>query len=471
MRTERIEETTEANRAAAESAVMPRAWGRMALVRRPRSAGALAALARLLSGATGAARSAVLAQAGELIGEATGADRVGIHLSTALLERVPDSDEAPMDLELAGGQGERFVLAASWARRGRVSKGATIASPGVVQSGGRRRTGGREIVCLGPVGPVARISLEGAAVAASGPAEDDALLEAAAGLLAGYLERDRLERELLALRTTRSRTERLAQLGRVASSSAHDFNNVLTAILGYADLLELELEPASGPAGRAGARTLAARGRQELEEIRLAAARGAVLVEEVLGFSRERPPGETELDLAQAVARLDPMLHRVAGAQIALEVRCEAGLPPVRLDGDRFERVLVNLVANARHAVEVARSAEPGRIEGRIEIRLERARAAGALKSDADALRLVVRDDGCGMSPDVKRRIFEPFFTTRSALGGTGIGLADAADFVRRAGGRIEVESGEGEGTAIVLVLPAASHAALPLAKPTPARA
>ncbi|MBK7949910.1 MAG: hypothetical protein IPK00_14445 [Deltaproteobacteria bacterium] len=468
---ERIEETTEANRAAAESAAMPRVWGRMALVRRPRSAGALATLARLLSGATGAARSAVLAQAGELIGEATGADRVGIHLSTVLLEQGPARDEAPTELELAGGCGERFALASSWARRGLAAKGAAVASAGLVQSSGHRRKGRREIACLGPAGCVARISLEGAAVAASGPAEDDALLEAVAGLLAGYLERDRLERELLALRTTRSRVERLAQLGRVASSSAHDFNNVLTAILGYADLLELELEPASGAVGRAGERALAARGRQELEEIRLAAARGAVLVEEVLGFSRERPSGETELDLAQSVARLDPMLQRVAGARIALEVRCEAGLPPVRLDGDRFERVLVNLVANARHAIEVARVAEPGRVDGRIGICVERARDARGPESDGDALRLVVRDDGCGMSPDVKRRIFEPFFTTRSALGGTGIGLADAADFARRAGGRIEVESGEGEGTAIALVLPAASHAALPLAKPNPARA
>ncbi|MFO0691083.1 MAG: ATP-binding protein [Myxococcota bacterium] len=415
MRTERIEETTEANRAAAEAAAqngaLPRAWGRMALVRRPRSEGALAALARLLAGATGAARSAVLVQAGELIRAATGADRVAIRPTASSLES---------GVPVEGSKAEPAVPA--------------------------RRAGSREIACLGPAGLLGRITLEGPAITAAAPAASDALLETIAALVAGYLERDRLERELVALRASRARTERLAQLGRVASSSAHDVNNVLTAILGYADLLELELADAA--AGRTVDPAPAARGREELEEIRLAAARGAAIVEEVLGFSRERVKGEQALDLGQIVAGLVPMLRRVAGPRIAVESPCEAGLPAVRLDGERLERVLVNLVANARHAIEVARAGGPGRIA----ITLERAR--GVLAPGADALRLVVRDDGCGMSPDVRRRIFEPFFTTRSALGGTGIGLADAADFVRRAGGRIDVESREGEGTAIALVLP-----------------
>ena len=255
---------------------------------------------------------------------------------------------------------------------------------------------------------------------------------AGAGLLAGRLE-------LATLRSERARVERLANLGRVASSAAHDFNNVLTAILGYADLLELELPGV-------------AVGQRELDEIRASVERGAVLVEEVLAFGRTRcsdkSEDESEIDLAQTLARLDGMARRVAGDGIVVSQRVELGLPLVRLDRERLERVVLNLVANARHAIEAC----PGR-SGRIEISLER--ICGVLSArGSETLRLRVVDNGCGMRADVARRIFEPFFTTRGQLGGTGLGLADAADFAREAGGRIDVETTPGAGSAIQLDLP-----------------
>ena len=230
----------------------------------------------------------------------------------------------------------------------------------------------------------------------------------------------------------------------MASSAAHDFNNVLTAILGYADLLELEL-----PDGAVGARGL-----EDLEEIRVAAARGAKLVDEVLAFGRKRPTGEQEIDLARSLACLDGMLRRVAGDGIEVDVRIAAGLPVVRMDRERFERLLVNLVVNARHAIE----ARPGR-PGRIEVSLDRVRD-GAGTAGGETVRLRVRDNGCGMDTVVKRRLFEPFFTTRGSEGGTGLGLADLADFARAAGATIEVESEPDAGSLLELRFPATSEPA-----------
>lgn len=438
MRTQRVEETTEANRAAAASAaVSNRAWARTGLAAAEgASAWSHTALARLLSTAASGTRSATLAQAAELIGRAGAADRVGIYLAPALLalESSPEAD---------------FVLAASWARRGLGFRGeATLRAvdagdpPGPLDLDALERgLGMRVIPCPTPDGVVALVTLEGP------PLAREAFEATIGALVAGFLDRDRLERELAATRAREARNERLAQLGRVACSSAHDLNNVLTAILGYADLLELGLTDAAANHSAAPAGGLP--GGPELEEIRAAAGRGAVLVEELLGFGRRRASEVREVDLAEALRGLEGLLRRLAGDRIALDVSLAPDLPPARIDVERLERVLMNLVANARHAIE-ARSG--GRHRGRIGIvldRIEDPRAAGE-----PMLRLAIRDDGCGMSRELARRAFEPFFTTRAACGGTGLGLADAADFARRAGGRIEVESAEGVGTELALLLP-----------------
>jgi signal transduction histidine kinase len=142
------------------------------------------------------------------------------------------------------------------------------------------------------------------------------------------------------------------------------------------------------------------------------------------------------------------MLPRVAGDAIELAIGIEPGLPRVRLDLERFERILVNLVVNARHAIESG----PGH-PGRIELRLERVRADDR-PDGPDRVRLRVRDNGCGMDEAVQRRVFEPFFTTRGAEGGTGLGLADVADFARDAGATIALASAPGAGCEIELRFP-----------------
>lgn len=453
MRTQGFEETTEANRAAAASATASdRAWARTRIAASAASSAAtLASLTRLLAGAPNGTRSVVLAQAAELVGRAGAADRVGIYLAPRLLalESPPEAD---------------FVLAASWARRGLGFRGdAALCTSGAVGGADptasldvaalERLLAARVIPCSTPMGVVALIRLDGPPLARE--TFTAPLVSSLAALIAGFLERDRLERQLAAARAREARSERLAQLGRVACSSAHDLCNVLTAIVGYADLLELELAQAPGR----GTASQAPPGSAELAEIRTAAARGAVLVEEVLGFGRGPASEDREVDLAEAVRRIEGPLRRVAGDPIALEISLAPDLPPARIDAERLERVMMNLVANARHAIEVRTGTTAGsrtgtRGSGRIGIDLGRGEEASA--ADAPMLRLAVRDDGCGMRRELARRVTEPFFTTRAADGGTGLGLADAAEFARRAGGRLEVESAEGLGTEVALLLPAA---------------
>lgn len=484
MRTEPIEETTEANRVAAESVARGRVLAGAGDAAAEGVASLLPALVRLLSGSPRPAWSAALAQVSELLAQALGADRVGIYLP----DPAAAAGASPASAPPAHGC-ERFVLVAERGRRVRAGDGAGAfeALEAIELSGadaaGRRLLAGRsarvvrpsslrrlgalsgasgakgwsrvhatlQVPCPGPVGPVAVLVFDGAFLVAPQARAIESQLEVVAALLAGFLERDRLARELAASRAERAHGERLATLGRVACSVAHDLNNVLTVIVGHADLLELELEDGPG-------HTRDSAPAQALDEIRLAAARGANLVEDVLAYGRKRPVGAGPVDLAQILTRLGALLQRIAGDAIELSWEIEPELPPVRLECERFERIVVNLVANARHAIE-AGLARPGKIE----LRLERVReaplaaaAAGGDPSGEQYVRMCVRDNGCGMNAAVRQRVFEPFFTTRSSEGGSGLGLADVAEFAREAGAFVTLESAPGAGCEIALRFPPA---------------
>lgn len=488
MRIERIEETTEANRVAAESVAWTRALDGPEGAPDARVARLFPALARLLScspaGAHAKTRTAVLAEASRLLGTALGADHVGIYLSGELAESTPDPSStltpAPfvlaarysrlglagdvafdgleaIDLSPAADAGRRLIEGCSTrVFRPLAHRRRALGSTFSAEAGWSRIHATLRVPCPGQNGLLALITLDGPFLDSRASRALVEQAEAAASWVASYLERDRLGRELESMRAEmraeKARTERLAALGRVASSAAHDFNNVLTAILGHADLLELEL-----PAG-----AVATRGLEDLDEIRVAVTRGAKLVEELLAFGRKRPAGEQAIDLARSLAGLDSLLRRVAGDGIEVEARIEAGLPAVRMDLERFERLIVNLVVNARHAIE----ARPGQ-QGRIELSLDRVRD-GMGAAGGESVRLRVRDNGCGMDAIVKQRLFEPFFTTRGGEGGTGLGLADVADFARAAGATIAVQSEPGAGTTLELRFPTAIDCACSAPAPVP---
>lgn len=270
-------------------------------------------------------------------------------------------------------------------------------------------------------------------------------------LFAGAFERSRLTRKLGDEECRQGHGARLETLGRVASAVAHDFNNVLTAILGYADLLDLELEEGGG--------------RSELGEIRTAANRAAGLVEQVLTFGRTQQTGVEAIDLAETIEGLRGMLRQVVGSEIDVRFDWESRDEEtrVRLDPGRLGPVIMNLASNARGAL--ADQTAPGvfslstrrvsiRDAGRdAEPETATCVAVGELQTGA-YMRLSAEDNGCGLDAALVERIFEPFFTTKGSRDGTGLGLASMAEFVEQAGGAIRVESAPGHGAAFHLYFP-----------------
>lgn len=239
---------------------------------------------------------------------------------------------------------------------------------------------------------------------------------------------NRLQEEISERRRTQDeleQTQRLDALGRLAGGLAHDMNNLITGVMGYAslatDLLEEE-HPV----------------RSDLDEIRLSCERAAGLLSQVLEFSRKQVAVPSVVDLNGLVQGVAPLLGRLIGAQIELELRCTAEACPVFLDARQLEQGLVNLVTNARDAISG---------DGRIIIETRFSEAG---------CELIVRDDGRGIDPAIRMKIFEPFFTTKKSGEGTGIGLSSVAHTVEVSGGRIQTDSGLGQGTTFTLWFPPA---------------
>lgn len=245
-------------------------------------------------------------------------------------------------------------------------------------------------------------------------------------------ERDRLHKELLL-------SQKREVIGRLASGVAHDFNNILTAILGLSDMIVNE--PSSGAAAVRDAR-----------DIRLAGERAAAITRQLLSLGRARAESKTVVDPGEVAQSLEPLLRRLLPENVRLVIHAAEGLGGARVDIGGLEQVLLNLVVNARDAMPAG---------GGIEVSTA---AAGA------DLVLSVRDGGPGIPADVLPRVFEPFFTTKSQGKGTGLGLATVREIVERAGGRIEVESASGKGTTFRVILPRSAEAPTPLRARAPSQ-
>ena len=229
-------------------------------------------------------------------------------------------------------------------------------------------------------------------------------------------------------------------VGQLAAGIAHDFNNILTAILGYTELLAQSAD--STPEART-----------DLGEIRLAAERAARLTRQILAFTRNDVPVAKLVDLNAVVTGVANMLGRLIGEDIKLIVGCESTSGKVLADVGQMEQVLINLVVNARDAMPVA----GGRVE--ISTRLFTADAAFASAHPGVApgpyVALEVSDDGVGMTDEVRARLFEPFFTTKEAGRGTGLGLSVVWSVVRQSHGHVLVKTSPGRGTTFSVLLPA----------------
>ena len=239
------------------------------------------------------------------------------------------------------------------------------------------------------------------------------------------------------------RAQKMEAIGQLVAGVAHNFNNLMTITMGYTDVL---LERARDDEERDAVR-----------EIRKATDRGAALTRQLLAFGRQHDARPARVDLNQAVAGLRETLTAVLRDDIRLAIHVEPGTSPVVIDPYDLEQVILNLVINARDALPSG---------GTIDIDVAREAVAASTPPDpamppGEYVRLRVRDNGVGMTPDVQSHLFEPFFTTKEVGEGTGLGLAFAQGVARHGGGFVTVDSAPGKGTTVCVFLPPAPREAL----------
>lgn len=232
--------------------------------------------------------------------------------------------------------------------------------------------------------------------------------------------------------------QRLEALGQLAGGVAHDFNNILTAVIGFTDLV-YESMPDDG------------RFRADLLQVRRAADRAAMLTRQLLTFSRQQVLQPRTLSVEEVVKDLEPMLRRIIGSHVTLRVECAPDLWPVFIDVGQLEQVIVNLVINARDALpdggDISIVVKNVTRDPDDQDAAQRARAG-------EYVSLGIHDTGVGIPEDVRQHIFEPFFSTKEAGKGTGLGLATVLGIVQRADGWVEVDSGVALGTTFDVLLP-----------------
>ena len=232
-------------------------------------------------------------------------------------------------------------------------------------------------------------------------------------------------------------SQRLEAVGQLAGGVAHDFNNILTVILGQVHSLLHEVQ--------------AEQLRQDLLQIDAAASRARNLTRQLLTFSRRDVVALEEVDLDEFIDETRDFLQRTIGEQVELVTELAGDLPAIRADPNQLQQVMMNLLINARDAMP-----EGGRVAVRTRALRRAGGEAGWTNDDPAApetILLEVEDSGHGMNDEEAARIFEPFFTTKPQ--GTGLGMSTVYGIVERIGGHIEVETAEGEGTIFRIRLPA----------------
>lgn len=245
--------------------------------------------------------------------------------------------------------------------------------------------------------------------------------------------------ELKSLEAQFVQSQKMEAIGQLAGGVAHDFNNLLTAISGHCDLLMMgrdEQDPAHS----------------DLSQIIQNTNRAAALVRQLLAFSRKQTLLPENLLLTESLADLTHLLNRLVGERITLHLDHDTSLHPIRADRRQLDQVIMNLVVNARDAMEDGGAI---RIETRnvvLESALQRDRAS-VPAGDYVAIRVI--DHGTGIPTDKISKIFEPFFTTKKSGKGTGLGLSMAYGIVKQMGGYIFADSLPGQGATFTLYFPA----------------
>jgi two-component system, cell cycle sensor histidine kinase and response regulator CckA len=235
-----------------------------------------------------------------------------------------------------------------------------------------------------------------------------------------------------------AQSQKMQAIGQLAGGVAHDFNNVLTAIIGYSDLLLANHRP-TDPAF------------QDIMQIKQNANRAAGLVRQLLAFSRRQTLRPQVLQLSDVLSELQMLLRRLVGEKISIDFRHGRDLWLIKADINQLEQVIINLVVNARDAMT-----EGGRVS--LTTRNISAQECAGFHENllipADYVLIEVEDTGHGIPADIKSKIFEPFFTTKEVGKGTGLGLSMVYGIVKQTGGWIFCDSIVGKGTIFRIFLP-----------------
>jgi PAS domain S-box-containing protein len=261
-------------------------------------------------------------------------------------------------------------------------------------------------------------------------------------------EKTKLQAQLL-------QAQKMESIGRMAGGLAHDFNNLLTIINGYSQF-EIARVRVDDPI------------RATLGEIRKAGERAAVLTRQLLAFSRKQILQPRMLDLNRVVQEMQPMLERLVGEAVQVQVALHAESGAVHADPNQLEQVIMNLAVNARDAMP------DGGTLGIETALVDRDESFAQSHAEAHAGRyvmLAVSDNGAGMDEEMRQHIFEPFFTTKQVGKGTGLGLSMVQGIVAQSGGYIDLFSEPGQGTTFKIYLPALNEVAASFAMPAPVAA
>jgi PAS domain S-box-containing protein len=268
--------------------------------------------------------------------------------------------------------------------------------------------------------------------------DTDGRLVGVLGIARDITMRRQQERERANLETQLQQAQKMESVGRLAGGVAHDFNNMLTVILGHTDLLIERLDP-TNPL------------REDLKEIRKAGQRSADLTRQLLAFARKQTVEPKVVDLNRTLAGIAKMIKRLIGENIDLEWIPGDQLWPVNIDPGQIDQMLANLCINARDAIAGV---------GKVTI------VTGNCVFDktfctshadivpGEYVKLAVSDNGCGMDDETMAHLFEPFFTTKELGKGTGLGLATVYGVVKQNNGLINVSSEPGRGTTFTIYLP-----------------
>jgi signal transduction histidine kinase len=241
------------------------------------------------------------------------------------------------------------------------------------------------------------------------------------------MEIDRIERQ--GLEEALLHSQKMKAVGQLTGGLAHDFNNLLAVIIGSLELID----PASADAPR-------------VSRALKAAERGALLTQRLLAFSRKQSLHPHAIEMKPLLENLGELMRHSLPATLALDIEAQHPAWPAWIDVGQLENAMINLVMNARDAMEGQ--------SGVIKIRTWNQRVTRSDGRRQDMVALEVIDHGSGMSQAIKAQVFEPFFTTKETGSGSGLGLSMVYGFVRQSGGRVEIESAPGQGTTVRLLLP-----------------